>query len=91
MNRLGAAVMVLVLALASRVWACPMCALNGDRESNLPQALTYSILFMLAVPPTVLGGIGFVIWRAHRRHRLAQEAFASSSDPVGSVEPEACC
>lgn len=72
-------VIVMMLTLVDVASACPMCAENGT-DKNLPRAFMYSILFMLAMPPTVFCGIGFAIWRAHRRHaKLTAAAIADAS------------
>lgn len=65
--------------------ACPFCreALAGS-DNRVPMAYMYSILFMLAMPPTILGGIAFTIWRACRKHA---EAAATSPATAASVEP----
>jgi len=60
-------VAVVLLTMVDVASACPMCAENTT-DKYLPKAFMYSILFMLAMPPTVFCGIGFAIWRAHRRH-----------------------
>ncbi len=39
--------------------ACPMCqvATEEAEEQNLPAAMMYSILFMLAVPASIVSGL----------------------------------
>ena len=63
-----------IVMLPSLAWACPMCSQTLNEEQHLPKAFLASILFMLAVPPTVLGGIAFAIWRAKRKHAQLQQA-----------------
>jgi hypothetical protein len=57
--------------LASPVQACPMCKAANESDQNgevntKPRAYMYSILFMLAMPATLLGAYGLVFWRATR-------------------------
>ena len=50
---------------------CPMCKMSA--ESNLKnggtagRGLNAGILYMLALPYTLVGTIGFIWWRNHRR------------------------
>ena len=52
---------------------CPMCKMSA--ESNLKnggtagKGLNKGILYMLALPYTLVGVIGYVWWRNNRRHR----------------------
>lgn len=79
--RLFLLVVLAIVVLPSLAWACPMCSQNLNEEQHLPRAFLASILFMLAVPPTVLGGITFAIWRAQRKHAHLQQAM----DAVGET------
>lgn len=51
------------------VSACPMCkvATEEAEEQNLPQAMMYSILFMLTIPACIFSGIGIGLWKMSRR------------------------
>jgi hypothetical protein len=77
---------ILLLALTASASACPMCSLVLDSEKVLPKAFFISIMFMLAMPPTVLGVIGFAIWRAHRRHALTMQAIAAANELATETE-----
>lgn len=68
------ALSVALALIPSAAWACPMCSQVLNEEQVIPRAFYVSILFMLGMPPLVLGGIGFAIWRAHRKHALLQQA-----------------
>lgn len=76
-NRLIAAVFVgwLIAAVPTSVWACPMCNQAIQEDKSLPLAYQASILFMLGMPFTVLGGLGGMIWYKFRQHALAQANF----------------
>lgn len=66
---------VLVLGLSAGVAdtqaQCPMCKMSA--ESNLKnggtagRGLNKGILYMLALPYTLVGTIGYIWWRNHRR------------------------
>jgi|GEM_PF-963798 hypothetical protein len=63
---------VLLLGLAERVlWAqCAMCRtglLNSPEGQQWASGFNRGILFLLAVPFVILGGIAALIWRAQRR------------------------
>ena len=77
-------VAILVCGMAEPLLACPFCreALASNKDNRIPMAYMYSILFMLGMPPTVLGGIGFAIYRACRKHAAATAA-ERSAEPAG--------
>lgn len=76
-------VAMLVLSVAEPLLACPFCReALAAKDNRIPMAYMYSILFMLSMPPTVLGGIGFVIYRAHRKHAMAMAAQATPVAPT---------
>lgn len=65
--------------LTSEAHACPMCKAANESDQNgepntRPQAYMYSILFMLAMPATLLGAYGLIFWRTVRAHALSQES-----------------
>lgn len=69
----------------SAVQACPMCKLANEEgtESGTaaaanarPRAYMYSILFMLAMPATLLSAFGVSFYRLHRK----QQALPSAGD-----------
>jgi hypothetical protein len=71
----------LVLSLTFSGWMisgdvaaqCPMCKMSA--ESNLKnggttgKGLNAGILYMLALPYTLVGVIGFIWWKNNRRHQ----------------------
>jgi hypothetical protein len=74
-------ILAAVLALSTFVCgtparACPMCQVANEsgepgedcavRDAR-PRAYMYSILFMLAMPATLLTGFGFGFYRLHRQ------------------------
>ena len=54
--------------------ACPMCRAANETESSLPLAYMYSILFMLAVPASVLTGFGIGFYRLSKKQQADLEA-----------------
>ena len=56
--------------------ACPLCKFaneekQGNEEVNRrPKAYMYSILFMLSMPATLLGGFGFGFYRLWKQQQL---------------------
>lgn len=78
-------VTVILLAVAVfSVWstpirACPLCSEETEAQSqanaespDLAAGFSYSVLFMLAVPYSMLAGFGYVIYRNHRASMIAQ-------------------
>lgn len=79
-------ILAAVLALSAFVCAtparaCPMCQVaneSGQPGENCavrdarPRAYMYSILFMLAMPATLMSGYGFGFYRLHRKQQLAE-------------------
>lgn len=74
--------------------ACPMCKLANEKGSSTgceqqaiqharPKAYMYSILFMLSMPATLLGGFSLGFYRLHRKQQalLAQQANSEGADP----------
>ena len=47
--------------------ACPMCKAANEANDALPRAYMYSILFMLAVPASVLTGFGIGFYRLSKQ------------------------
>ncbi|KAA3606109.1 MAG: hypothetical protein DWQ01_18120 [Planctomycetota bacterium] len=54
----------------SAAMQCAMCkeAVDNDKAAGggIADGISYSILFMLALPLLVLSGFGFAVWRAYR-------------------------
>ena len=70
------AALVLSLSFAAPVSACPMCKFASESTSRQPRAYMYSILFMMGMPATLLGGFGIGFYRLSRKTaRMQKEAF----------------
>lgn len=79
MKRVKQIFLVLVLSLSGTFWTghaeaqCPMCKMSA--ESNLKnggtagKGLNKGILYMLMLPYTLVGVIGFIWWKNNRRYR----------------------
>jgi len=87
-----ALVLVAVGVMAARVSACPGCkeaVAAADDENGTPAkdysregaAISYSVLFMLAVPAMLLAGFGTAFYRLSRK---AQHLQQSSSGRINS-------
>lgn len=61
----------------STVEACPLCKNANETDPDLPRAYMYSIIFMLAMPATVLTGFSIGFYRLSR-----------SQQPTPAVENE---
>jgi hypothetical protein len=66
-----------VAAPATPASACPMCKVANESETeraeNLkPKAYMYSILFMLAMPATLLTGFGIGFYRLSKKSAAAE-------------------
>lgn len=66
-----------MLATNEMAAQCPMCKMSA--ESNLKnggttgKGLNAGILYMLALPYTLVGVIGFIWWKNNRRHEEVDE------------------
>jgi hypothetical protein len=74
---LGTALAVLVLGqCANQAAACPNCkeavTLQADEVSNMSSGYNWSVLFMLAVPFSMLGTGAFMVRRAVKRGMLPE-------------------
>ena len=74
LTRIGLVLFIIIGSLLGSYNAdaqCPMCKMSA--ESNLKnggtagRGLNAGILYMLALPYTLVGTIGFIWWRNHRR------------------------
>ncbi len=77
MKRIYRYTFILMLAIGAMMYApeaqaqCPMCKMSA--ESNLKnggsagKGLNAGILYMLALPYTLVGTLGFIWWRNNRR------------------------
>jgi len=84
------ALIVVALSLTpASVRACPLCAdaiananNNGsDDVDQFPAAMNQSIYFMLVVPYSALGIVGFLIYRGVKQN----EQYRKDNDPSSSV------
>lgn len=84
------AAIFLVGAGAPDALACPMCRQANESTGDVrPKAYMYSILFMLAVPATVLAGFGVGFYRLSRRlPRDWDEEWMVGDDPAESPRQE---
>ncbi len=72
---LVAATAVLLLVGAASASACPTCKLaleTNSGEADLVSAYMYSILFMMAMPFTLVAGFAAYMYLLVRRARVAQ-------------------
>ena len=63
------ALTLVLLAAAGRAWAqsCAMCGSSFGQNDPLQRAFSWSILFMMATPYTVVGIIGAFLFINYRR------------------------
>ena len=79
-------------AAAGRAWAqsCAMCGSSFGENDPVSRAFSWSILFMMATPYTVVGLIGaflFFTYRRAGRRRAAVIDFRSASRLLGRPTP----
>lgn len=60
--------------MAPMASACPSCKNANETDDMKPRAYMYSILFMLAMPASILGGYGVIFWRVRRAAASTSEA-----------------
>jgi hypothetical protein len=79
----GLVALALLSGAATQALACPSCkaATGRDGEATL-NAYFVSILFMLAMPFALAGGLAFLLWRSSRRR--PPEAAAAAAAPEGA-------
>lgn len=79
---------LICLATAAPVSACPMCKLATESASRQPRAYMYSILFMMSMPAMLTTGFGLAFYRLSRQAARMQqeqaEGFAPDSDAADS-------
>ena len=84
-SKLVAAV-VISLAMAAPVSACPMCKVAAEQSARQPRAYMFSILFMMGMPMMLTTGFGIAFYRLSRQaDRMRQEEaerLAAESDEV---------
>ena len=67
----------LVLAIATPALACPTCKdqlAHDPQAANLARGFYYSILFMLSMPPLILGSLAAYFYWEVRKARARQAA-----------------
>jgi len=79
---------LLFAAAPAVVSACPMCNQSIQEDKSLPTAYQASIIFMLAMPFTVLGGLGGLIVYKFRQHEKAMRA-VYAANPSQHLPPAA--
>lgn len=77
---------VFVLSLMSYADACPGCRNVNEKDKHLPMAYQTSILFMLSVPMSLIGGIVFGLYRLNQVQEAAVNAFESGDVWHGTPE-----
>jgi hypothetical protein len=82
---------LLIVAFCLMPWAdlmaqCPMCRMSA--ESNLAnggtqgKGLNNGILYMLATPYLIVGGIAYVWWRNRKKVKEDQEVFPPADNEL---------
>lgn len=79
-HTLIAAVTLGVLLTADAAWACPMCKAAAEADPRLPRAFMASILFMLAMPFTLLTCFGVGFYRLSKRRPLDEPGHAAPDE-----------
>lgn len=70
-----------VLLTADAAWACPMCKAAAEADPRLPRAFMASILFMLAMPFTLLTCFGVGFYRLSKRRPTDEAVQAVPDEP----------
>ncbi|MBI1314243.1 hypothetical protein GC176_23355 [bacterium] len=91
-NRLARWLLIVAIAFCANLisgsvqqaLACPMCKAATEEDDAKPRAYMYSILFMLAVPGTMVGGIAARLITLSRRES-ASLAKHGLTDDVSSI------
>jgi hypothetical protein len=70
--------------------ACPMCKQANETKDDdrVPQAYMYSILFMLAVPATLLTGFGVSFYRMSKRSPHGEQTDSASPSADHHLLPQ---
>ncbi len=83
-------VLVVVVAVASVAEACPGCKqalAEGDSGQNVAKGYFWSILFMMAMPFTIVGTFGTCAYFQVRRARSQTESLANAEDENNRPAP----
>lgn len=78
---LPVAIAVILMLACDAALACPTCKDNMAADpaaANLARGYYYSILFMLSMPPLILGGLSSYFYWEVRKARARQAALAKS-------------
>ena len=62
--------------------ACPMCKAANEEDDAKPRAYMYSILFMLAVPGTMVGGMAAGLVAVSRRESASLAENGLTDDTI---------
>jgi hypothetical protein len=81
----ASAVVVALLLCPSAVWACAVCASNGDGEASV-QAFRFSTLIMSLFPLALIGGTAYWVRRRFRAHEQAADEFAQQHEARAVAE-----
>jgi hypothetical protein len=73
--------------VVSTAQACPLCKNANETDPDLPRAYMYSILFMLAMPATVLTGFSIGFYRLSRKQRALEAAEAAANEAIQADNP----
>ena len=85
--------LVLAVALAGSsvpATACPLCKYAnevpqaGEEANRKPQAYMYSILFMLAMPASLLTAFSTSFYRLWKKQQAAEQAAAKEADKLAT-------
>ncbi len=80
------AALVISLAMAAPVSACPMCKVAAEQASRQPRAYMFSILFMMGMPMMLTTGFGIAFYRLSRQaDRMRQEEAERLAAESGEV------
>jgi hypothetical protein len=77
--------MLAVILTTDAAWACPMCKAAAEADPRLPRAFMASILFMLAMPFTLLTCFGIGFYRLSKR-RPGDEFDQSATEETGASD-----
>lgn len=75
-----------LLAIPIITQACPGCA-EAANES-LARGFNNSILFLMAMPFTIVGGVALCLVVMHRRHQLSMNLKPNESPKISEKEEE---
>jgi hypothetical protein len=67
-------------------WACPMCKAAAEADPKLPTAFMASILFMMAMPFTLLTCFGVAFYRLSRSSAAMMPPGEAASQDVDQAD-----